>query len=210
MSEQASAAGSQRAPRGSRGMVAGIGLLLAGALVLITPQPWLQWTFEMLPDTVSVTGMQAAASVQAFALAALAVSAALSLAGPVGGVVLAVVQLGLSIGAVSAIWHTQGDPLGVSIDHLAELTGISGEQTWAAENGTVAYTGWYWAALAVAVLLAAHAVWVAVAARRWPRPSRRFQMRTQEAMTGRSAIDASESAQVWDAFSAGEDPTDRR
>ncbi|WP_028244545.1 Trp biosynthesis-associated membrane protein [Pseudoclavibacter soli] len=211
MSEQASTAAPAKPGRlTARSTLAGLGLLLGGALVLITPQPWLVWNFDILPDAVSVTGMQAAAGVQAFALAVLAVSAALSLAGPIAGMVLSVVEFALAIGAVSSVWHAHDNALGVSIDRLAELTGVSGEQTWAAQGGTVSFTGWFWTALVAAALLGVHAIWVAVVARRWPKPSRRFQTRASEPLTSRSAIDAAESAQVWDAFSAGEDPTDQR
>ncbi|KAB1658256.1 Trp biosynthesis-associated membrane protein [Pseudoclavibacter sp. CFCC 11306] len=211
MSEHPAAATAKQPTRSrasGRGGVVVIGLALAGVLTLSASQPWLDWSVGSAHGAVHVTGQQAVGAVQAYGLTALAVTAVMGLSGVVLTRVLAVIEgvLGaVTIWSVQTVWR---DPLAVSLNQLAEATGVSGPRTLATLVGEPTSTGWVWVALAAAALIVVHAVWVFVVAGRWKRTVRRFQKPTAASVSGPSPVDAAESAQTWDAFSVGIDPTE--
>ncbi|MFU0804193.1 MAG: Trp biosynthesis-associated membrane protein [Pseudoclavibacter caeni] len=215
MTERAASfrSGSTRPGNGSAGhgtrrggaVVAG---LVVGALVALSvSQSWITWTVEPGGVEVTVKGQQAAAVVQAEGLTLLAVVAVMGLAGPVLARVLAVIELAVAGGALWAIRQVLVDPLDVSAAALGEATGVTGPHTLAGMVGDPAFSGWLWVAAVAAVLAALHAVWVLVAAGRWRRTVRRFQIPTAEAVRGPSPVGAIPAAQTWDALSVGLDPT---
>ncbi|MCD7101982.1 Trp biosynthesis-associated membrane protein [Pseudoclavibacter sp. 13-3] len=197
------------ASRGSsRGGAVVLGLLLAGVLTLSASQPWLDWSIGSAHGAVHVTGQQAVGAVQAYGLTVLAVTAVMGLSGVVFTRVLAVIEAALGATALWSVQTVWSDPLAVSLNQLAEATGVSGPRTLATLVSESSTTGWVWAAVAAAALIVVHAVWVFVVAGRWKRTVRRFQKPTAASVSGPSPVDAAESAQTWDAFSVGIDPTE--
>lgn len=179
-----------------------LGAVAAAVLAFATTtRTWLDVTLpEAAVQTpqVAVPGSDAATSVTAFALVALAAALAASIAGRIARAVIAVVLLLAGAGVIVASWVIIRDPAQGAAGAIGEATGVSG-----GAGIEVHMTVMPWLALAAGVLILLSAVWLAVAGRGW-KASRRYS--TAAAHTDGEPIDDIDS---WDRLSRGEDPTGR-
>lgn len=181
-----------------------LGLVLAGlalgGIVLLT---WTQnWAAVVLVDgtPLKVTGQAAAPVLSTLGIAVLALSAALTIAGPVLRRVLGVVQALIGAAVVSAAVAVIVDPVGASASTITEATAVAGSQSVAALVASVEPAFWPWLATACGALLTIVGSAVVITAGRWPRASRKYE--------AERSTDPS-SASAWDALSGGDDPTSR-
>lgn len=175
-------------------VVAGLAL---GALLLLA---WTQgWFAVSLRDGTSlpVSGQQAAPALSAFGLAVLALSGALTIAGPVLRVALGVIEAGIGVAVLVTASSALADPIAASAAVITDATAVAGDESIEALVAGVAPTLFPWLAAAVAVLLVLAGAAVVVTARRWPARSRRYD---SAAAPDRGA---------WAALDDGDDPTSR-
>ncbi|MET0934154.1 MAG: Trp biosynthesis-associated membrane protein, partial [Mycetocola sp.] len=151
-------------------------LLLSGLALIAWTQTWL--TVELQAgaptSTVAVDGAIAAPALAALALAGLALSAALAIAGLLFRIVLGVlnVLLGGCI-ALSAVLVLR-DPVAASEAAVTNVTGIAGSDSIAGLVSATSLTPWPAIALATGILLALVGVAVIFTAKRWPSSSRKY------------------------------------
>ena len=169
-----------------------------GALVLAAwTQPWFTLGVAGVQPVV-VTGQVAAPALSALGLAALALAAALSIAGPVVRYVLA--GLHVLIGAIAATTSVVAivSPIRASLPAVTAVVGESGLTAVSALVTSVSVTVWPWVAVLLGILTAALGIVTLVTARNWPGPTRKYE--------STPSTDDSPAAS-WDALSAGDDPT---
>ena len=149
---------------------------------------------------LAVAGDVAAPAVPALALCGLALAAALSIAGPVFRVVLALLQvlLGVSI-ALSGIL-VLADPTAAAAPAVTARTGISGSEGVAELLDAAAPSALPALAIALGAVSAALGVLLLLTGWRWPGRSSRFSAVPAEAVDGGPI-------EEWDALSGGDDPT---
>jgi hypothetical protein len=169
-----------------------------GGLVLASwTQPWFTLVVAGAQPVV-VTGQVAAPALSALGLAALALAAALSIAGPVVRYVLG--GLHLLIGALAATTSVVAiaNPIRASLPAVTAVVGESGLTAVSALVTSVSVSAWPWIAVLLGVLTAALGAVTLVTGRRWPGPTRKYE--------STPSTDDSPAAS-WDALSAGDDPT---
>jgi hypothetical protein len=180
-------------PRGR--LIGVLGLLLAGALGLLSAtQPWGSATL-LDGRELAVAGQDAAGAMTTLSLAIVALALVLALAGPVWRLVLG--ALALLLGALLTVHAaTAISGVGAAIATLvADATGLAGSAQQA-ELAATASTAWPVVGIAAGALAAAVGVWVLLTARRWP------------ARASRAArYERNGSGLAWDVMDDGEDPT---
>jgi uncharacterized membrane protein (TIGR02234 family) len=171
-----------------------------------TTQTWLNVRLPQgnvqTPD-LAVPGSDAAVAVTALALVGLAAALAATIAGRIARIITAVL-LGLAgAGVASACAMVLADPYAAASSKIGEATGQVGQ------DAAVTATAFPVLGLACGVLMAAVAIWLAVAGRHW------MTSRKYSAATGPRQADGSPSDRVaadeidsWDQLSRGTDPTD--
>jgi hypothetical protein len=177
-------------------------LIAAGLLIASGGLPWLTVTFPhgALPiDTLSVTGYQAAPSLAALSLAAIAVAVALTIARPVLRVALGIVQVLVAIGLLSVITLTILDPTAAAASAIAGVSGIS-DSGQDVLDATASLTVLPAVALVLAGVLLVIAISTLVTARRWPDGGDRHETP--------AATEQGTASSSWDRLSRGDDPTD--
>lgn len=187
--------------------------VLSGAAALLAwTQPW----FDLVlaggqtgageqsgagAQALAISGQVAAPALSALGLASLALAAALSIARPVLRAVLGAIEIAIGtlilVVALSAI----SSPVTASAAAVTDATGIGGAESIDALVASVATSGWPWLAVAAGLGCAAAGVTVLVSARRWPRPTARYDATTTD--------EAPTAVGAWDALSEGTDPTAR-
>lgn len=185
-----------------------VAMLLAGAIGVIgSTQTWIDVTLDDgAQQTLAVPGSDALPVLTPLSLAALALGAALSIAGPVvryvfGAIGLAIAVL-LGFGAAQIVFAT---PVSATAATVTDATGISGVDAVGDLVAGLSLTPWPAVTLVAQVLLAAAAVFTLVTARRWGSNTGR-KYRT----TGDSAGESSrphDAIDSWDDLSRGDDPT---
>lgn len=184
-----------------------LALVLAGVLAgLLTLLSWTQLWFTLTLDggqQLDVSGQAAAPALSSLALAGLALSAALSIAGRVLRVVLGVVGVGIGGLTILAAATAISDPVAASARTVSDATALGGAATIDALVLELTATGWPLLALAGGALASITGLLVVVTARRWPGPTRKYETTTDAATSG----DGGGSAGAWDALSGGSDPT---
>ena len=178
-------------------------LVLAGALAgLLILLSWTQLWFTVSLDggqQLEVPGQSAAPALSSLALAALALSAALAIAGRVLRVVLGVVAAGIGALAIAAATTAMLDPVTASAGVVTDATALAGAETIRSLVVALAATGWPWLTVAGGALALAVGVLVVATAHRWPGPTRKYETT--------SDTDGGGTAGAWDALSGGSDPT---
>lgn len=168
-------------------------------MLLAWTQPW--FTIELIPSgSVTAAGDVAAPALTALALSGLALAGALTIAGPVFRVVLAVLQIAIGALVVASAAIALTNPIAASASVISALTGVSGASSIAALVSAVGSTAWPYVGLGCGVLLVLLGVAIIVSSRRWPESSRRYQAVRLEKADGSPVDD-------WDALSDGRDPT---
>lgn len=212
--------GARSRPRLTRRSAVLAGLVLAGALLLLTRAPWMHARVSDLvggTTAVDVSGAEAAPLVVAAALVALAASAVVAISSRavrfVSGPLLVAAGIAAALGALAV----RTDPEGHARGAIAEATGVSGAE--AELSGTL----WPLLALLPCAGLALLGAMVLVAGRTWVGSTRYAREGTAPA-AGASAVQGSvadegavatapvppaseDPAALWDALSRGEDPT---
>ncbi len=212
--------GARSRPRLTRRSAVLAGLVLAGALLLLTRAPWMHARVSDLvggTTAVDVSGAEAAPLVVAAALVALAASAVVAISSRavrfVSGPLLVAAGIAAALGALAV----RTDPEGHARGAIAEATGVSGAE--AELSGTL----WPLLALLPCAGLALLGAMVLVAGRTWVGSTRYAREGTASA-AGASAVQGSvadegavatapvppaseDPAALWDALSRGEDPT---
>ncbi|WZH36528.1 MAG: Trp biosynthesis-associated membrane protein [Microbacterium enclense] len=185
-----------------------VAMLLAGAIGVIgSTQTWIDVTLnDGAQQTLAVPGSDALPVLTPLSLAALALGAALSIAGPVVRYVFG--ALGLAIAALIGFGSAQiifAAPVSATAATVTEATGISGVDAVGDLVSSLSLTPWPAITLLAQVVLAAAAVFTLVTARRWGSSAGRKYRTTADA-----AGDASrphDAIDSWDDLSRGDDPT---
>lgn len=194
--------------------------VVAALALLAWTQPWVTATIEGGPS-VTAAGDVAAPALPALSLAALALVAALALAGPVFRIVLGALLALLGTAITTSAALALGDPIGAASAAVTEASGVDGDASVRAIVESAALTVWPSVALAAGILAAVAGIGIALTARRWPERVRKYDaVRTipvdDAPGSGRAetldAADDGSSARsdrldAWDALSDGRDPT---
>ena len=177
------------------------GVLAAAAAFGTTTRTWLEVTLpqaDVQTPQVAVAGSDAATSVTAFALVALAAALAASIAGRVARWVISVVLLLSGLGVMIASWVVIRDPQQGAAGAIGEATGVTG-----GAGIEVHMNAMPWLAAAAGALIVLAGLWLAIAGRHW-KTSRRYTTAADTA--DGEPIDDIDS---WDRLTRGEDPTGR-
>lgn len=181
------------------------GIVLAGAGLLSATMTW--FTVSLTPGetaqgTIEVTGGAAAPTLTALSIAALALVAALAIAGPFFRVVLAVLEALIGASFIAATAASLSDPIGAAARQVTEATGISGRQSLESTISSINTHAWPVVSILAGVLLIALAALILLSSRLWPGSSRRYETaRSADSNEPRSAV------ADWDSLSDGGDPT---
>ena len=193
-------------PSRLRGMLLAAVAATAAALLLAWSQPW--YTVVLTDDApsteaLSVGGDVAASGIAPLALTALALVAALAIAGPVFRRILGVLGALLGGSIIAVAFVTIGDPIAASAPVVTDATGISGAESVAELVASIEGTVWPWLAVVFGALVIVWGVAIALTAGRWPVSGRKY--------TRTRTVDATEAmtdpVSEWDALSEGDDPT---
>lgn len=188
-----------------------VAILATAALgVIAATQVWFTVTIAGGAEPLEVLGADAAPLLTPLSLAALALGAALSIAGLVLRHVfgLLCVLLGVALGALT--WPLAiSQPVEAVASTVTGATGITGRDAVAELIAGIDATAWPAIAAAAWVLLVAAGIAVLVTARRWPAGDRRYRTDIGAA-AARGTTDRSRPADAidsWDDLSRGDDPT---
>lgn len=185
-----------------------VAMLLAGAIGVIgSTQTWIDVTLDDgAQQTLAVPGSDALPVLTPLSLAALALGAALSIAGPVVRYVFG--AIGLAIAALTGFGAAQivfATPVSATAATVTDATGISGVDAVGDLVAGLSLTPWPAVTLVAQIVLAAAAAFTLVTARRWgSNAGRKYRTTgdsTAEASRPHDAIDS------WDDLSRGADPT---
>lgn len=156
----------------------------SGLVLLAATQTWFSVALTDTADhgaTIAVAGSAAAPALTALALAGLALTAALAIAGPVFRLVLALLGVLLGGSILFSAGSALADPLRASSSAVTTATGVAGQASVARLVDGVATSLWPWAAIAGGVLLILGSAAVVVLSRLWPGSSRKYETRFQTA-----------------------------
>lgn len=207
-----------------------IGVLAASGLALLaSTQTWYSYRLAATANhsaAVIVQGSVAAPALTALALAGLAFTAALAIAGRIIRLVLGVLGLVIGVAVLISAFTAIGDPVQAGSSAITTATGVAGSTSVAHLVEHVDAAVWPWCAVAGGVLLVLAALGVLATGHRWPGASRRYQtVRFEPAVHADAADDETDddddtdsgsteagnardtAIDRWDELSRGEDPT---
>lgn len=186
---------------------------------------------------LGVPGSTAAPALTALALAGLALTAALAIAGPIFRIVLALLGLLLGVSVLISAGGALGDALRASSSVITTATGVAGESSIRRLVDAVDVQFWPWLAVVGGALIVLANVAVVLFSRLWPGSSRKYQTRfagedgrdaaavlgvadmpesdddearaVAEGETGSepASLDRDTAIDSWDELSRGDDPT---
>jgi uncharacterized membrane protein (TIGR02234 family) len=186
---------------------------------------------------LGVPGSTAAPALTALALAGLALTAALAIAGPIFRIVLALLGLLLGVSVLISAGSALGDALRASSSVITTATGVAGESSIRRLVDAVDVQFWPWLAVVGGALIVLANVAVVLFSRLWPGSSRKYQTRfagedgrdaaavlgvadtpesdddearaVAEGETGTepASLDRDTAIDSWDELSRGDDPT---
>ncbi|MFK3670437.1 Trp biosynthesis-associated membrane protein [Leifsonia aquatica] len=186
---------------------------------------------------LGVPGSTAAPALTALALAGLALTAALAIAGPIFRIVLALLGLLLGVSVLISAGSALGDALRASSSVITTATGVAGESSIRRLVDAVDVQFWPWLAVVGGALIVLANVAVVLFSRLWPGSSRKYQTRfagadgrdaaavlgvadtpesdddearaVAEGETGSepASLDRDTAIDSWDELSRGDDPT---
>ncbi|MET0976759.1 MAG: Trp biosynthesis-associated membrane protein [Leifsonia sp.] len=182
-------------------------IVSAGLALLSATQTWFTFTIASGAGgsaELVVNGSVAAPALSALSFAAIALAAALAIAGPVIRIVLGVLGVVLGGSVILSAAIAIGDPALSGASAVTKATGVSGAESVRGLVSSVTWTAWPVLALVAGILLVLAAIAVLVTSRMWPASARRYQaVRLEGAET--SAKDR--AVDEWDELSRGDDPT---
>ena len=157
-------------------------------------------------STVVADGSAAVPQFTALAIASLALFLAMTIAGRVVRVVLAVIQVLLGVGIVVSGISALADPVGAAKGAIGDVAGVSDLSAVRRIVTTVDVSAWPVVGIVGGVLAVLLGVVVLVVQGSWPGPSRKYAAAPTE--TAPKAPVQRDAIVDWDDLSAGVDPTD--
>lgn len=180
-------------------------VVAASLTFLAWSQPWVSVTLD--DDRVIVSGGDVAApALPPLALAALALVAALALAGPVFRVILGLLKALLGAGVIASGALVLSDPLAAAAPRITESTGVGGIEGVSVLVADLAVSPWPTITMMVGAAAVLIGIGIAATARRWPARIRRYDAVRTAAVDADGRLDRLDA---WDALSDGDDPTAR-
>ncbi|MEK6310367.1 MAG: Trp biosynthesis-associated membrane protein, partial [Curtobacterium sp.] len=159
--------------------------------------------------TVTADGSKTVPQYTALAIASLALFLALTIAGRVLRVVLAVVEVLLGVAVVVTGVSALRDPVASARAAIGEVAGVSDLGGVRRVVSSVDVTAWPAVGIAGGVLAVVLGVVVLFVQRAWPGPSRKYGAATAGAAAdARAAVTQRDAVTDWDDLSAGTDPTE--
>lgn len=198
--------------RRSRPLVVVAGLLVAGIVMLSWTQTWFTVHLRAgsaVVATVTADGSKTVPQYTALAIASLALFLALTIAGRVLRVVLAVVEVLLGVAVVATGVSALRDPVASARAAIGEVAGVSDLGGVRRVVSSVDVTAWPAVGIAGGVLAVVLGIVVLFVQRAWPGPSRKYGAATAGAAAdARATATQRDAVTDWDDLSAGTDPTD--
>lgn len=204
----------------------------SGLALLAATQPWFTIRLTDTAEhatTVTVAGSVAAPALTALALAGLALTAALAIAGPVFRIVLALLGILLGVSVLVSAITAVSDAVRASASAITTATGVAGDASIHHLVHSVETAFWPWLAVAAGVLIVLASAAVVVFSRLWPGPSRKYQTRfagedgrpadevvaeaaeeapdTSATSASPTSLDRDTAIDSWDDLTRGDDPT---
>ena len=221
--------------------VALLALVVGSGLTLLSAtQTWFSVHLTDVGSHVGILGVPgstAAPALTALALAGLALTAALAIAGPIFRIVLALLGMLLGVSVLISAGSALADALRASSSVITTATGVAGEASIRRLVDAVDVQFWPWLAVVGGALIVLANAAVIVFSRLWPGSSRKYQTRFAGA-DGRDAaaalgiadtpesddeearavaegetaaepatLDRDTAIDSWDELSRGDDPT---
>ncbi|MFP3465482.1 Trp biosynthesis-associated membrane protein [Leifsonia sp. SIMBA_070] len=186
---------------GRRAKYSAMLLLVVGSVLalLAATQPWFSIQLTDTANhasTITVAGSVAAPALTALALAGLALTAALAIAGPVFRIVLALLGVLLGVSVLISAITAVSDAVRAAASAITTATGVAGDASLRRLVHSVDIQFWPWLAVVAGVLIILASAAVVVFSRFWPGPSRKYQTRFA-GEDGRPAADVlGESAEL--------------
>ncbi|RFA21287.1 Trp biosynthesis-associated membrane protein [Subtercola boreus] len=170
-----------------------LAVIVWSALVFLSwSQPWFTLHAQgRAGDTVSVTvqGAVAAPALSALALAGLALSAALAIAGRFIRIVLGVLELVLGVSITFSAVAALADPVGAGQSAITTATGVAGTSSISQIATAAGAELWPFLAIVAGVLMALTGILIVLSIARWPESGRKYQPVTYAAADGRTSGD---------------------
>ncbi|MEV8215617.1 Trp biosynthesis-associated membrane protein [Leifsonia sp. NPDC077715] len=208
----------------------------SGLALLAATQTWFSIRLTDTANhsaTISVAGSVAAPALTALALAGLALTAALAIAGPVFRIVLALLGILLGVSVLVSAITAVSDAVRASASAITSATGVAGDASVRHLVHSVETQFWPWLAIVAGAVIVLASAAVIVFSRVWPGPSRKYQTRfagedgrpaeevvAEAAEDGSAAADAADDTpegpqtldrdtaiDSWDELTRGDDPT---
>ena len=187
-------------------------LLLAGAAVILVASTQVWATFALAPGAatvteVAVTGQQTTPALMPIAIALIAASVTLSIAGkvlrPVLAAVTALLGGGIAVVCIRRVFGSTGDIVASAGAPLSEVTGLGASD----QTGIVLeahQSVWPAVAAGAGLFVALIAVIVCIVGRSWTTGGRRYESSPARTTAGGRTDRISD----WDAISEGDDPSE--
>ena len=152
----------------------------SGLVLLAATQTWFTIRLSDTANhssTIEVAGSVAAPALTALALAGLALTAALAIAGPVFRIVLALLGVLLGVSVLISAITAVSDAVRASASAITTATGVAGNASIRHLVHSVETQLWPWLAMVAGALIILAAAAAVVFSRLWPGPSRKYQTR---------------------------------
>jgi len=208
----------------------------SGMALLAATQTWFSIRLTDTANhsaTISVAGSVAAPALTALALAGLALTAALAIAGPVFRIVLALLGILLGVSVLLSAITAVSDAVRASASAITSATGVAGDASVRHLVHSVETQFWPWLAIVAGVVIVLASAAVIVFSRGWPGPSRKYQTRfagedgrpaeevvadaaddedtpedaSDDTPEGPQTLDRDTAIDSWDELTRGDDPT---
>ncbi|TQK19590.1 tryptophan-associated transmembrane protein [Microbacterium sp. SLBN-154] len=185
-------------------------ILAAGAIgVIASTQTWLTVTIEDgARDLLPVSGAAALPVLAPLSLTALALGAALAIAGTVLRYVFGVltVVIAVTLGVATGVVALKA-PVAAVVSAVTEATGIAGVEAVDALVTEISTTPWPLITLAACAVLLGAGVLILATAHRWPGAGRKYRTTAEAAAPDGATTRRTEAIDSWDELSRGQDPT---
>ncbi len=184
-------------------------ILGGGALALIaSTQTWLDATLsDAVVEPLAVPGATAVPLLAPLSLAALALSLALTIVGPVLRYAFGVIAVAIGVALSASAWRIAADPpVDAVASAVTEATGLTGGETVAALVSQITATPWPASTVGASLLIVAGGALTLASAHRWTGAGRRFRTENT-AETHRAGSRPHDAIDSWDDLTRGDDPT---
>jgi uncharacterized membrane protein (TIGR02234 family) len=191
-------------------LIAVLVILAAAALgVISSTQVWLSATLrDGASEPLQVAGADAVALLTPLNLAALALGAALSIAGPILRYAFGVLCALIGGALLALVWPVVVDPPVQSVAAaVTEATGITGIGAVSDLVSGIAATPWPAISLVCGMLLLAAGAFVLATAHHWAASDRRYRTGPAPRDANAASSRPHDAIDSWDDLSRGEDPT---